>query len=451
MKNKKAFGLALAFACSAILSPLGVAQAGEEPAEVSEDYEPAEGAPLGSIAVDPALRSFGLYKKVQQYEAIGEGKVVLRQSWPELYLADGDGRSMLGSKNFPKLAAALESYNNSVRAEALRLQGQMREEALKDYSERKKNGYGDSFNGYAYENDLIIKRADALVLSFLDSTYTYTGGAHGGQMYKGVNFDASTGERLSLYQVFPDGEQLVEVLIAKLYEENRQGTFFDSMEATVADQVIHDKVSWVIEPRGVTFYFNQYEIAAYASGTITTTIGFDERPGMFNPKYNLGPASYCEELTNYPADNVCLYDDGSGKLDTLMAFADGDSLNIVLNGKVVCKQAFVGNNRVRPVFVHTGGNKNFLYVDYGFASPQMGVGRQMDVFELDSGKAVFKGTFPYSFQRTIDLFNTGESWIGQWIMTDPYEFNIDETHFSTNGQSKTHTVQIGEEGIPTFG
>ena len=36
-------------------------------------------------------------------------------------------------------------------------------------------------------------------------------------------------------------------------------------------------------------------------------------------------------------------------------------------------------------------------------------------------------------------------------MTDPYEFNIDETHFSTNGQSKTHTVQIGEEGIPTFG
>ena len=451
MKNKKAFGLALAFACSAILSPLGVAQAGEEPAEVSEDYEPTEGAPLGSIAVDPALRSFGLYKKVQQYEAIGEGKVVLRQSWPELYLADGDGRSMLGSKNFPKLAAALESYNNSVRAEALRLQGQMREEALKDYAERKKNGYGDSFNGYAYENDLIIKRADALVLSFLDSTYTYTGGAHGGQMYKGVNFDASTGERLSLYQVFPDGEQLVEVLIAKLYEENRQGTFFDSMEATVADQVIHDKVSWVIEPRGVTFYFNQYEIAAYASGTITTTIGFDERPGMFNPKYNLGPASYCEELTTFPADNVCLYDDGSGKLDTLMAFADGGSLNIVLNGKVVCKKDFVGNNQIRPVFVHTGGNKNFLYVDYGFASPQMGVGRQMDVFELDSGKAVFKGTFPYSFQRTIDLLNTGESWIGQWIMTDPYEFNIDETHFSTNGQSKTHTVQIGEEGVPTFG
>ncbi|MBO6210006.1 MAG: hypothetical protein J6N99_04885, partial [Schwartzia sp.] len=152
MKNKKAFGLALAFACSALLMPLGVAQAGGEPAEVSGDYEPTEGAPLGSIAVDPALRSFGLYKKVQQYEAIGEGKVVLRQSWPELYLADGDGRSMLGSKNFPKLAAALESYNNSTRAEALRLQGQMREEALKDYAERKKNGYGDSFNGYAYEN-----------------------------------------------------------------------------------------------------------------------------------------------------------------------------------------------------------------------------------------------------------------------------------------------------------
>ncbi len=451
MKNKKTFGVALAFACSALFTPLGVAQAGGEPAEVAEDFEPTEGAPLGTMAVDPSLRSFGLYKKVQQYEAMGEGKVVLRQSWPELYLADGDGRSMLGSKNFPKLAAALESYNNSARAEALRVQEQMREEALRDYAERKKNGYGDSFNGYVYENDLIIKRADALVLSFLDSTYTYTGGAHGGQMYQGVNFDASTGERLSLNQVFPDGEQLVEVLIEKLYEENRQGTFFDSMEATVADQVIHDKVSWVIEPRGVTFYFNQYEIAAYASGTITTTIGFDERPGMFNPKYNLGPASYCEELTTFPADNVCLYDDGSGKLDTLMAFVDNNRLNIVLNGKVVCKKDFVGNNRVRPVFVHTGGNKNFLYIDYGFASPQMGVGRQMDVFKLDSGKATFVHTSPYSFQRTFDQTKTGEQWIGQWIMTDPYEFNIDEPHFSTNGQSKTHTVQIGEEGFPTFG
>lgn len=449
MKHRKWLGLALA-ACT-FLTPLGVAQAGGEPAEVAEDFEPTEGAPLGTMAVDPSLRSFGLYKKVQQYEAMGEGKVVLRQSWPELYLADGDGRSMLGSKNFPKLAAALESYNNSARAEALRVQEQMREEALRDYAERKKNGYGDSFNGYAYENDLIIKRADALVLSFLDSTYTYTGGAHGGQMYQGVNFDASTGERLSLNQVFPDGEQLVEVLIEKLYEENRQGTFFDSMEATVADQVIHDKVSWVIEPRGVTFYFNQYEIAAYASGTITTTIGFDERPGMFNPKYNLGPASYCEELTTFPADNVCLYDDGSGKLDTLMAFVDNNRLNIVLNGKVVCKKDFVGNNRVRPVFVHTGGNKNFLYIDYGFASPQMGGGRQMDVFKLDSGKATFVHTSPYSFQRTFDQTKTGEQWIGQWIMTDPYEFNIDEPYLSTTGESKTHTVQIGEEGFPTFG
>jgi len=449
MKHRKWLGLALA-ACT-FLTPLGVAQAGGEPAEVAEDFEPTEGAPLGTMAVDPSLRSFGLYKKVQQYEAMGEGKVVLRQSWPELYLADGDGRSMLGSKNFPKLAAALESYNNSARAEALRVQEQMREEALRDYAERKKNGYGDSFNGYAYENDLIIKRADALVLSFLDSTYTYTGGAHGGQMYQGVNFDASTGERLSLNQVFPDGEQLVEVLIEKLYEENRQGTFFDSMEATVADQVIHDKVSWVIEPRGVTFYFNQYEIAAYASGTITTTIGFDERPGMFNPKYNLGPASYCEELTTFPADNVCLYDDGSGKLDTLMAFVDSDKLNIILDGKKVYSGPFVGGNKITPVFVHTGGGSNFLYVDYGYASPQMGVGRQMDVFRLDSGKATFVHTSPYSFQRTFDQTKTGEQWIGQWIMTDPYEFNIDEPYLSTTGESKTHTVQIGEEGFPTFG
>ncbi len=449
MKYKKLLGVALT-ACT-LFTPLGVAQAGEEPAEVSEDFEPTEGAPLGTMAVDPSLRSFGLYKKVQQYEAMDGGKIMFRQSWPELSLSDGDGRSMLGSKNFPKLAAALEAYNNSMRAEALRVQGQMREEASRDYQERKKNGYGDSFNGHSWETDLIVKRADSLVLSFVESCWTYTGGAHGGQNYHGVNFDASTGERLSLYQVFPDGEQLVETLIAKLYEENKQGTFFDSMEATVADQIIHDKASWVIGPRGVTFYFNQYEIAAYASGTITTTLMFDAQPGLFNEKYNLGPASYCEELTTYPADTVSLYDDGAGKADSIMAFVDSDKLNIILNGKKVYSGPFVGGSKITPIFVHTGGGSNFLYVDYGYASPQMGVGRQMDVFRLDSGKATFVHTSPYSFQRTFDQTKTGEHWIGQWIMTDPYEFKIDEPYLSTNGESKTYTVQIGEEGFPTFG
>lgn len=449
MNHRKLLGVVLA-ACT-FLAPLGVAQAGEEPAEISGDFEPTEGAPLGTLAVDPSLRSFGLYKKVQQYEAMGEGKVVFRQTWPELYLADGDGRSMLGSKNFPRLAAALEAYNNAATQEAYRVQGQMREEALRDYAQRKESGYADSFGGHACESDLIVKRADALVLSFLESTYTYTGGAHGGQFYKGVNFDASTGERLSLYQVFPDGEMLVETLIQKLRAENNPAAFFDSMEATVADQIIHDKASWVIGPRGVTFYFNQYEIAPYAAGTVTTTIMFDERPGLFKEKYKLGPASYCEELTTYPADTVSLYDDGLGKANSLMVDGSGGMINIILDGKVVWKKEFVGDNKIAPVFVHTGAGQNFLYVDYGYASPQMGVGRQMDVFRLDVGRATFVQTVPYSFQRAIDLTNTGEHWIGRWIMTDPYEFNIDEPHFSTNGQSKTHTVQIGEEGFPTFG
>ena len=59
MKYKKLLGITLA-ACT-LLAPMGVVQAGEEPAEVAEDFEPTEGAPLGTIAVDPALREMGLY------------------------------------------------------------------------------------------------------------------------------------------------------------------------------------------------------------------------------------------------------------------------------------------------------------------------------------------------------------------------------------------------------
>ncbi len=79
MKYKKLLGVALT-ACT-LFTPLGVAQAGGEPAEVSEDFEPTEGAPLGTIAVDPSLRSFGLYKKVNQYESMKDGKIMFRQTW----------------------------------------------------------------------------------------------------------------------------------------------------------------------------------------------------------------------------------------------------------------------------------------------------------------------------------------------------------------------------------
>ena len=450
MSHKKM--LALAFSCAALLAPMGIAQAEEgAPAGISGSYEPAEGAPLGTLAVDPSLRSFGLYKKVQQYEAMGDGRVIFRQTWPELHLADGDGRSMLGAKNFPRLAAALEAYNDSVLQEAYRVQGQMREDALRDYARRKENGYADSFGGHSSESHLIVKRADALALSFLETNWTYTGGAHGMTAYTGVNFDAATGERLSLHQVFPDGEMLVEVLLQKLRAENHPATFFDSMESTVADQIIHDKASWVLGPRGVTFYFNPYEIAPYASGTITTAILFDERPGMFSEKYKRGPASYCEELAVYLAEPVSLQDNGMGKADKLMVGTGADAFAIMLNGKQIYRGAFLDGDKPTPVFVHTGDGRNFLYVDYGYASPQMGVGRQMDVFAMDAEKATFVKTVPYSLRRTIDLANTGEHWIGQWVMTDPYEFNIDEPHFSENGESKTHTVEIGMEGFPTFG
>ena len=450
MNHKKWLGLA--FAVYTFLSPLGVAQAEEgAPVGVPVDYEPTEGAPTGSLAVDPSLRSFGLYKKIQQYEAMGDGKVMFRQTWPELSLADGDGRSMLGSKNFPRLAAALEAYNYSTLQEANRVQGQMREEALRDYAERKESGYADSFGGYSSESDLIVKRADALVLSFLETNWTYTGGAHGGQNYHGVNFDASTGERLSLHQVFPDGEMLVETLIQKLRTENHPAAFFDNMEATVADQIIHDKASWVIGPRGVTFYFNQYDIAPYAAGTITTTLMFDDRPGLFNEKYKRGPASYAEELAVYLAEHLSLADNGLGKADKLMVTSGADEIALILNGKQVYCGAFLDGNKPTPVFVHTGGGRNYLYVDYGFASPQMGVGRQMDVFAIDSDRATFVHTSPYSFRRTIDLSDTGEHWIGQWVMTDPYEFNIDDPYDIQNGTSKTHTVEIGDFGTPTFG
>ncbi len=445
--------LALTLAGLALFAP--VAKGGEAPqAALSETCEQTEGAPTGTLAVDPTLRSFGLYKRLQHYEDTAEGKVMLRQQWPELYLQDCDGRSMLSMTNFPNLEKVLAAYNRSVKEEAVRLQKEMRKEARQDYALRKEDGYGEYFGGYTWEKDILIKRADSLALSFVEVCWTYTGGAHGMTIHTGMNFDAVTGARLELKDVFLDANQLTGVILEKLQEENHPGTFSDSLESIVADGVLHEKVSWVLGPRGVTFIYNPYEIAAYASGTITVTIPFDERPGLFREKYMRGPASYCEELPLYREVAVQRKDDGVGIQDmvgvSVVTQADeGCTLRVTLNGQERLDSP-VGQE-ARPVFVHRGNGRNYLYIDCMGAGPGSAGAWELRVYDMDGEVPELIGTEPLSFRNMLDLTGTGENWTGYWIMTDPEEFWIDDNHISEGSVARSHPVGIGENGMPAFG
>ena len=108
------------------------------------------------------------------------------------------------------------------------------------------------------------------------SEVAYTGGAHPNHFTNYINFDLRTGKRITLKDLFrPEALPKLEKLAEKRFRETRKfsekkswselGFFFD-------DGKFHLNNNFKIEPDGITFLFNPYEIAPYAFGSIELKI-----------------------------------------------------------------------------------------------------------------------------------------------------------------------------------
>ncbi|MBQ7514810.1 MAG: DUF3298 domain-containing protein [Schwartzia sp.] len=400
--------------------------------------EPVEGAPLASVAVDPVLRQLGSYRRTYENEVYDNGQMMLQRRRTEIHLSDGDNRSMLSGAHFPNLKAALDRFNGQEKAESSARAANLKEEAQKEFLARE----GRGFHAYTDFQDIVLRRADTLALSFL-ATYTgYTGGAHGSFNVRGINFDAVSGEELALSDVMNVSENLSQAVIEALRAKYQPAAFFDSMEETVTKEIAEGTVCWVLEPRGVTFFFNQYDIAPYASGLLSATILYDERPGFFREKYNRGPASYGTYLLPGYEAEVVLRDSPDGHHDKLMVSDYDGKIRIDLNG--MAYEDEYRASEVVPVLVHRGDGRNFLYVDCLLAAKGE---REMRVYDLNGGRPVRTMVRDYTFQRPF--FGSGEGFTREWLLTDPYEFRI-ELSDNRDGP-KTHVVQMDETGQISFG
>lgn len=449
MKKKKLLAALMAgLLLGGTALPAAQAESAEEQAAI-EEAEPVEGAPLESLAVNPSLRSLGIYKIVNRYKAADGDVPILSQSWAEIMLLDAKvvtgQRSMMRVDSYPALAGALRAFNDEEYQDALRARESMVAEARMEA--RARGEAGNAFHGYYARKDFIPRRADSAVVSLLASDVTYTGGAHGMTVLRGVNFNAADGTRISLNDVCPDGEMLVSVILERLRQDYRPETFFDSMEATVANQVIGHKIAWTLDARGITFYFNHYDIAPYASGILTTKILFDERPGLFNPQYTGGPAAYCEYLPKYIPSIISLHDNPAGIRDELQIISrDGGGLRIVLNGTAF-EDTYAGVKDFVPIHVHTGAGKNYLYLDCSYLDQP---DREIRIYNLDGTAPVFVRSVANTMQSSVGV--RGSEQLRQWLMTDPYEFRLDDgLPVDAEGTIRSHSVEISRDGIPAFG
>lgn len=157
------------------------------------------------------------------------------------------------------------------------------------------------FYEYCSNSSYSVQRADNLILSVREDCNEYTGGAHGMYGIWGINYDPSTGEELTLADVCAKVDELPVILSEKVIENYAdEYETFESLESILEEYKPED-YNWTMGYQGITFYFNPYEIASYAMGTIKVTLWFDESPELFDEKFFEKPTTgYVMEL---PLDN----------------------------------------------------------------------------------------------------------------------------------------------------
>lgn len=137
---------------------------------------------------------------------------------------------------------------------------------------------GAWFSYYEMSRDEIVFNRSGL-LSYTVNFENYTGGAHGAHSFTNHVVELKTGNAVTEEQIFVDDYQdrLAKLLVDKLAEQNNvqdpkelENLGFFSIEE------IFPNGNFLVDETGITYYFNEYEVAAYVVGVVKVHLSFDE-------------------------------------------------------------------------------------------------------------------------------------------------------------------------------
>lgn len=112
------------------------------------------------------------------------------------------------------------------------------------------------------------------IASYTYEEYFYEGGAHGSTVETALNFDLESGKVITEAEFFKPGyeEKLAEALTAHLREAVPDQESYDTMFT----HEIKPNGNFNVSEQGVTYIYNQYEIAPYSMGAIHVSVPWDE-------------------------------------------------------------------------------------------------------------------------------------------------------------------------------
>lgn len=287
----------------------------------------------------------------------------------------------------PELKAAVDEYFDGVVKVFNTGVEEMNEQAKQQNDEM-----GDSENTMKYSENITIdiKRRDNKLLSFVLNDYTFMGGAHGGGSYTGVNFDVATGKQITLDDlgdseaIRQTSKQYILDTIANSSEQARGNLYSDDI--IDYKQVIEELFSngnqpeFYLDTVGITFIFQQYDIAPYAAGTISVTVPYSQYEGI-NDRYTpLPDSNYAFQLSNAGLDSRIDFN-GDGQLDTISVIntwdeeADKNYVVLRVNGEDLKNET--GNGSwYTGYFIHNDQGNFVLLANDGIS---------MDLYDVSKG------------------------------------------------------------------
>ncbi len=148
---------------------------------------------------------------------------------------------------------------------------------------------GDMSYQYSYNAEKSIKVAfnDHYVLSLLVWNYEFTGGAHGNTNAEYLVFDLKTGNLVTTKDLFQANANVRTKLEALINEQFRKDQNIPAKTSLTEFGMSADKIpipeNFFVTQEGIVFFYNVYEIAAYAMGQFEVMIPFAKLKPLLKP------------------------------------------------------------------------------------------------------------------------------------------------------------------------
>ena len=171
------------------------------------------------------------------------------------------------------------------------------EEATAKYTEDYLNNYKDLEDEYKAEvakadetpvgawfsyfemssDDIAYNKTD--ILSYTVNFENYTGGAHGAHSFTNHVIDMKTGNPIKEDDIFIEGfqEDLAQILIDRIAKQNtvENPKELENIGFFSIDEIFPNG-NFLIDDNGITYTFNEYEIAAYVVGATNVHLPYEE-------------------------------------------------------------------------------------------------------------------------------------------------------------------------------